>query len=312
MPCVFTTKQVSLVDQRRCIDRPTNQHPIYRSIDHTMDFDDLRRRAEGLHANHAQDIFAWYSEIPVISRFYLTTAVMTTTACFMDFVSPLTLYYNYDLVLNKHQYWRLFSSFLFFGSFSLDFIFHLYFVVRYCRLLEEGVFRGRTADFVFMILFGAALMLIFAVNVNMFAKIKFLGHPLAFMMVYLWARSPEQRHVRMNLIGVLPFNAPFLPWVLLLFSLFLGNSIEADFLGIIVGHIYYFFDQVYPKVALIRNWSIRKIIVTPAFIHFLCGSLNARNNVNNVNNNNAENVMNADVLGMNNNNNNNNNNDVNQ
>lgn len=151
-----------------------------------------------------------------------------------------------------------------------------------------------------MILFGAALMLIFAVYVNMFAKIKFLGHPLAFMMVYLWARSPEQRHVRMNLIGVLPFNAPFLPWVLLLFSLFLGNAIEADFLGIIVGHIYYFFDQVYPKVAAIRNWSIRKIVVTPTIIHFLCGTLHgAHNNNNNIVN---QNIMNADVLGVNNNN----------
>lgn len=29
---------------------------------------------------------------------------------------------------------------------------------RYCRMLEEGSFRGRTADFVFMFLFGGFLM----------------------------------------------------------------------------------------------------------------------------------------------------------
>lgn len=29
---------------------------------------------------------------------------------------------------------------------------------RYCRMLEEGSFRGRTADFVFMFLFGGVLM----------------------------------------------------------------------------------------------------------------------------------------------------------
>lgn len=29
---------------------------------------------------------------------------------------------------------------------------------RYCRMLEEGSFRGRTADFVFMFLFGGLLM----------------------------------------------------------------------------------------------------------------------------------------------------------
>lgn len=46
-------------------------------------------------------------EIPVVSRCYLSGAILITTACFLDFVSPLTLYYNYDLIFQKQQYWRL-------------------------------------------------------------------------------------------------------------------------------------------------------------------------------------------------------------
>lgn len=218
------------------------------------------------------DIFSWYTDIPVISRIYLTVAVGTTTACFMDIISPLTLYYNYDLILQKGQYWRIISSFLFFGSFSLDFLFHMYFILRYCSLLEEGKFRGRTADFIFMLMIGAFLMIIFSVSFDIFSKIKFLGHPLGFMMVYLWARSPENLHVRMSLLGIFPFNAPYLPWVLLMFSLVLGNPIETDLLGIVVGHFYYFADEIYPQVANIRGWSLRKIIVTPHFLHFICGT----------------------------------------
>lgn len=217
-------------------------------------------------------MLTWYTEIPIISRLYLTAAIGTTTACFMDFVSPLTLYYNYDLIVHKKQFWRLVSSFLFFGSFSLDFLFHLYFVVRYCRLLEEGPFRGRTADFIYMLLFGGITMIICAVVFDAFAKIKFLGHPLAFMMVYIWARWPDNMHIRMSLFGLFPFNAPYLPWVLLMFSLFLGNPIETDLLGIVVGHVYYFLDHVYPQVAEIRGWSCKKILVTPSLLHFLCGS----------------------------------------
>ena len=30
----------------------------------------------------------------------------------------------------------------------------MFFLARYCRLLEEGSFRGRTADFLYMLLFG--------------------------------------------------------------------------------------------------------------------------------------------------------------
>lgn len=222
-----------------------------------------------------QDLMSWYTDIPVVSRLYLTAAIGTTTACFMDLVSPLTLYYNYDLIVHKRQLWRLLSSFLFFGSFSLDFLFHLYFVVRYCRLLEEGPFRGRTADFIYMLFIGAAVMIVLAICFDTFSKIKFLGHPLAFMMVYIWARVPENIHVRMSLLGLFPFNAPYLPWVLLLFSLFLGNPIETDLLGILVGHIYYFLDTVYPQVADVRGWTWRRILVTPSILHFLCGSDNA-------------------------------------
>lgn len=216
-----------------------------------------------------QDFFSWYHEIPLISRLYLTSAVAMTTACYLDMVSPLTLYYNYDLILNKGQYWRLVTSFLFFGSFSIDFLFHMYFVVRYCRLLEEGPFRGRTADFLFMIVYGATMMLFFSVSFDAFARIKFLGHPLTFMMVYLWARDPDNYHIRMSFFGVLQFTAPYLPWVLLVFSLVLGNPIEMDLLGIIVGHTYYFLDYVYPQVAQLRGWSLKRIIVTPSLLHYI-------------------------------------------
>ena len=161
----------------------------------------------------------------------------------------------------------------------MDFLFHLYFVVRYCRLLEEGPFRGRTADFIFMLIIAATLMLIFAFFFENFAKIKFLGHPLAFCCVYLWARAPEQRHVRMSLLGLFPFNAPFLPWILLLCSILLGTPVETDFLGILVGHIYYFFDQVYPQVATIRGWYLKNIIVTPSILHYLCNTNQVTNGV---------------------------------
>jgi Derlin-2/3 len=218
---------------------------------------------------HAQDFFGWYHEIPIISKLYLTSAVAMSTACFLDLVSPLTLYYNYELIINKHQYWRIVTSFLFFGTFSLDFLFHMYFVVRYCRLLEEGSFRGRTADFLFMIIYGATFMLIISIFIDMFSRIRFLGHPLTFMMVYLWARDPENFYIRMSFFGVIQFNAPYLPWVLLLFSLMIGNPVEMDLLGIIVGHTYYFLDSVYPEVARIRGWEMKKILITPSILHYI-------------------------------------------
>lgn len=56
--------------------------------------------------------------------------------------------------------------------------------VRYCRLLEEGDFRGRTGDFVWFLLFCGSLMSAAAPFLHM----NRLGRSLASMMVYVWAR----------------------------------------------------------------------------------------------------------------------------
>ncbi|XP_030356169.1 derlin-3 isoform X4 [Strigops habroptila] len=126
---------------------------------------------------------------------------------------------------------------------------------RYCRMLEEGSFRGRTADFVFMFLFGGFLMTLF----GLFASLFFLGQAFTIMLVYVWSR--RNPYIRMNFFGLLNFQAPFLPWVLMGFSLLLGNSIIIDLLGIAVGHIYYFLEDVFPNQP-----GGKKLLLTPGFL----------------------------------------------
>ena len=72
-----------------------------------------------------------------------------------------------------------------------------------------------------------------------------LGQAFTIMLVYVWARRNPM--VRMNFFGLLTFQAPYLPWVLLGFSLLLGNSVSVDLLGMAVGHIYYFLEDVFPN-----------------------------------------------------------------
>ncbi len=78
--------------------------------------------------------------------------------------------------------------------------------------------------------------------------------------------------MRLGFLGFIPFTAPYLPWVMLLFSFIIGNPLETDLLGIIIGHMYYFLNTVYPQVASIRGWRVRKIIVTPSILHYICGT----------------------------------------
>ena len=133
-------------------------------------------------------------------------------------------------------------------------------------MLEEGDFRGRTANFVMMIMFGVILM----TAVAPFVSVHFLGSSLTFMMVYVWGRRNED--IRMSFLGVFTFNAPYLPWVMLTFSMLLGNGVLMDAIGIIVGHTYYFLEYVYPAIAEIRGWKRKKILEPPRLLHWICGT----------------------------------------
>eukprot|EP00544_Gedaniella_sp_CCMP2646_P011748 CAMPEP_0202481878 /NCGR_PEP_ID=MMETSP1361-20130828/1349_1 /ASSEMBLY_ACC=CAM_ASM_000849 /TAXON_ID=210615 /ORGANISM="Staurosira complex sp., Strain CCMP2646" /LENGTH=235 /DNA_ID=CAMNT_0049109517 /DNA_START=20 /DNA_END=727 /DNA_ORIENTATION=+ len=213
----------------------------------------------------APDIMSWYMDIPVVSRMYLTGAFLTTAACAVDIITPYSLYFSWDLI-KAGQVWRLLTSYLFFGVFSVDFLFHMYFLVRYSRMLEEGDFRGRTANFLYMLLFGIINMTFFA----SWAELNFLGSALTFMMVYIWGRRNED--VKMSFLGFFTFNAPYIPWVMLTFSVLLGNPVVTDLIGIAVGHMYYFLEYVYPVLAETRGWPIKRLLEPPALLHWLCGS----------------------------------------
>jgi hypothetical protein len=133
----------------------------------------------------------------------------------------------------------------------------MFFLARYCRMLEEGTFRGKSADFFWMLMFGASLLTMIAPFVN----VQFLGSSLTFMMVYVWGRKNE--NVNMSFLGLFSFTAPYLPWVLLAFSTFLGSSPVVDLLGCAVGHLYFFLWSVYPEM------TGRRVVKTPKVVKFL-------------------------------------------
>ena len=75
----------------------------------------------------------------------------------------------------------------------------------------------------------------------------------------------------MSFLGLLPFNAPYLPWILLLFSVILGNSYVVDLLGISVGHVYYYLMDVLPEISEIRGWKKRYVLAAPKLLKVMLG-----------------------------------------
>ncbi|XP_056447720.1 derlin-3-like isoform X2 [Gadus chalcogrammus] len=213
-----------------------------------------------------------YLQTPAVTRVYVTACVLTTAAVQLGLITPLQLAFNPQLVFREwqvyrnteqpggsasiwtdpplrpplslsliFQIWRLITNFLFFGSLSFGFLINIIFLFRYCRLLEEGCFRRRTADFVFLFLFGGVLMTVMGV----FTDQVFLGQSFPSMLVYVWSRRNPL--LKIHFLGFLSFHARFLPWGLVAFSLMLGNSIVVDVLGIMVGQTYFYLEDVLPN-----------------------------------------------------------------
>jgi Derlin-2/3 len=172
----------------------------------------------------------WFYEMPLCTRTWTTAAVITSILVQCRIISPFNLFYSFRTVFHRAQYWRLLTSFFYFGPLSLDLIFHLFFLQRYSRLLEEN--SGRSpARFSWLLVFAGACMLCLAPVFSM----AFLGTGLSSTLVYIWSRrNPD---TLLSFLGILTFRAPWLPWVLMGFTYTIHGVIPKDELaGVVVGH----------------------------------------------------------------------------
>merc|ERR1711871_1859978 len=79
------------------------------------------------------------------------------------------------------------------------------------------------------------------------------------MVMYVWSRKNPD--TIMNFFFGFKFKGIYLPWVMLGFSVLIGNSPVDNLIGIFVGHLYYFLVVIAP-----RQYN-RHLLSTPQFLH---------------------------------------------
>jgi Derlin-2/3 len=213
----------------------------------------------------------WFYELPLITRYWTTLTVLVSILVQCQILTPYQLFFSPRAVFLKSQYWRLLTTFLYFGPLNLDLLFHVFFLQRYSRLLEESSGRASPARFAWLLLYATTSLVVLSPLVSL----PFLGSPLSSTLVYIWSRrNPE---TRLSLLGLMTFTAPWLPWVLMGFSLVMHGEVPKDeIMGVVVGHgefappggvsrvtvrgrhevanrkvgclVWYFFSDVYPSL----------------------------------------------------------------
>lgn len=199
----------------------------------------------------------YYQSLPPVSKAYGVACLLTTAAHYFELYNYESIALLYGLVLKRCQLWRLLTNFLFLGPFSFVFAFRLLIIAKYGVMLERGPFDKRTADYLWMLIFGALSLLVLAAIPSLWSPC--MGASLVFMMVYVWGR--EFPNARISIYGLVSMKGFYLPWVMLALDLLLGNPLKPDILGMVVGHLYYFLTVLHPLA------GGRTILNTPLFVH---------------------------------------------
>lgn len=184
----------------------------------------------------------YYHSLPPVSKLYGVSCLMTTAAYYLQLYDYENIALVYSLVIKKFQVWRLITNFFFLGPFSFPFAFRLIIIAKYGVSLERGPFDKRTADYVWMLFFGALSLLVMAAVPYCWTP--FMGSSLVFMIVYIWGR--EFPNARINIYGVVSLKGFYLPWAMLALDLIFGDPLMPDILGMVVGHLYYFLTVLHP------------------------------------------------------------------
>ena len=154
----------------------------------------------------------WYRNLKPITRGYMTACFATTVLVQMELLPLQLLYLDISLVVGKLELWRLLTNFCFFGTFSLPFVFSMFFLIRYGRELESKRFEGRSADMLwFMVLSGIIMMAVTWLGGGMLGPVPFLSNSMLSSIVYLWSREYSEQVI--SIFGLFNVQAFYFPWV---------------------------------------------------------------------------------------------------
>lgn len=207
----------------------------------------------------------WYFSLPIISRIWLTAAVTSGIGAKLGLIHPGQLAFLIPQIVNKFQIWRFFSSFLFMGMPSWNWLIQMMMMSQYAPALEQDCYpsgggsrAGNSADFLFMLLTGMAFLLVVG---GWALDIAYLGPALFMMVIYVWARRHPANQVRFLIFPPVP--AVYLPWIMLGVSFIIGGDIISELLGIAAGHLFFLCVEELPAK---KNW---RFLHTPSFMYSL-------------------------------------------
>uniref|UniRef100_A0A6G1SAG7 Derlin n=1 Tax=Aceria tosichella TaxID=561515 RepID=A0A6G1SAG7_9ACAR len=201
------------------------------------------------------EIGDWFNQMPPVTRYWFAGSLGLPILCRFSLFSPNSMVLTSDFLKNL-QLWKPLTAVLYYpltGNQGFHFLMNLYFIYNYSQRLELGYFGGRTADYVFMLLFNWLAL----VGIGWALGMIMLMDPMVMSVIYVYCMINQDQIVSFW-FGT-RFKARYLPWALFGVNFMLGGGGISELVGILVGHLYYFVMMKYPAdqgVTLLQTPSI--------------------------------------------------------
>ncbi|KAB7495933.1 Derlin-1 [Armadillidium nasatum] len=185
------------------------------------------------------DIGTWFSTLPTMTKYWFGGTIAVSLMGRFGLLNPHWLILHYGFIYNFHL---LPYSFYYpiNPATGFHFLINLYFLYNYSLRLETGMFAGRPADYLFMLLF----MWTCCVIVGLLAGFMVLMDAMVISVLYIWCQLNKDMIV----------------------SFWFGTQFKAigmvELAGILIGHFYYFLAIKYPQ-----DFGGVTLIQTPQFLY---------------------------------------------
>eukprot|EP00375_Theileria_parva_P001725 XP_764400.1 hypothetical protein [Theileria parva strain Muguga] len=188
---------------------------------------------------------AWYMGLPRFTRTFITIILGITLLSFFKVLDPSKLLLNWELVLQKFQIWRLVTSVLYVGPFSLRWIFFILLFSQFSSSLENNsVFTHSPGAYLYFLFIQSIFLACISAGFFWPSGYPYLADSLLFAIIYYWSKRDMWTIVSIYFFNVKAYQLPF---ALLFLHLVMGSSLWVDIMGMISGHLFYLAREVLPS-----------------------------------------------------------------
>ena len=155
--------------------------------------------------------------IPPFTKYYLIAIFASTALSSIGIISAYSfLLYDFRLVYEHYQIWRLLTCFTFVGNFSFGFVFTLFYVHFGVSNFEKDMREKSHYDYYFFMVFACICAILFG---WIYGDTSILYKEFVFAQIYVFAKRNPDMEVK---IWGFKVTSGMFPWVLLGIHVLMG------------------------------------------------------------------------------------------